>query len=467
MDRRTILGNISVAFSAQGVSMVASLFMSLLVPKVLGITNYGYWQLFVFYVSYSGFFHFGLNDGVYLLNGGISRSRIDKKIINSQFRFEVVFQLLIGLIIALVTVAVAPQAERAFIFTAFSIYTVIYNLSGYLGYVFQAMNETRLFSLSTILDRTIFIIPMLVLVYYGIDDFRPYIGAYLISRTCSLVYCCYHARDILRAGTAGLAESVKLSIHSIKVGCSLMLANICDSLILGATRFFIDAAWGIETFGSVSLSLSMVNLFIVFVSQAAMVLFPALRQGTEREQRTFYVTARDAMEMFFPAVYLLYFPMCFVLELWLPQYASSLQFFAMLLPICVFNTKMNICCTTFFKVLRMERHLLLVNIITLTTSVAIAALSIWVLGSIEAALLGTVGCIVGRSLWCEHYLDGLMKAEGGFASIFEVILTIAFVVFTLTLDAAIAIPAYAILYCAYLYIFRNTASSLVRRIRNK
>ena len=150
MDKKSVLGNISIAFAAQGVSMTASIIMSLLVPKVLGIENYGYWQLFVFYVSYSGFFHFGLNDGVYLVQGGISRNQIDKLVINSQFHFAIVLQLIIGVLIAATAFIIAPDEERAYVLLAFSVYTVIYNLSGYLGYVFQAMNETRIFEASVV-----------------------------------------------------------------------------------------------------------------------------------------------------------------------------------------------------------------------------------------------------------------------------------------------------------------------------
>ena len=465
MDKKSVLGNISIAFAAQGVSMTASIIMSLLVPKVLGIENYGYWQLFVFYVSYSGFFHFGLNDGVYLVQGGISRNQIDKLVINSQFHFAIVLQLIIGVLIAATAFIIAPDEERAYVLLAFSVYTVIYNLSGYLGYVFQAMNETRIFSISSILDRIIFLVPMIVLIAMSVNDFRPYVFAYLFSRFCSLIYCCYCAKDILRAGSKNFMDSAKLSFHSIAIGCSLMFANICDNLILGVVRFFIDSAWGIEAFGSVSFALSMVNFFIVFVSQAAMVLFPALRQGTQQEQRDFYVVARDATEVVFPAVYLLYFPISALLSLWLPQYSSSMLYFAILLPICVFNTKMNICCTTYFKVMRMERLLLAINLITLVASVIFASISVWLLGSIEAALLGSTICIIGRSIWCERYFNTVMELNGGFAPIMEVALTLAFVLFALLLEPIPAVVAFSIVLCIYLFTIRNTVMSLFRRLK--
>ena len=66
MNKRAILQNMSVAFLAQGVSMCLSILQTLLVPKVLGVEQYGYWQLYIFYVSYVGLFHLGLSSGVYV-----------------------------------------------------------------------------------------------------------------------------------------------------------------------------------------------------------------------------------------------------------------------------------------------------------------------------------------------------------------------------------------------------------------
>lgn len=145
MNYKKLVTNALVAFSAQGISLVVSFVMSLLVPKILGVASYGYWQLFIFYVGYSGFFHFGLNDGVYLVEGGKARNEINKVVINSQFRVAVCLQVAIGVLVCLLSSVMAPEEERAFVIYAFSLYTVISNLQLYLGYVFQAMNETKLF----------------------------------------------------------------------------------------------------------------------------------------------------------------------------------------------------------------------------------------------------------------------------------------------------------------------------------
>lgn len=55
MNYKKLVTNALVAFSAQGISLVVSFVMSLLVPKVLGVTSYGYWQLFFSMLDIQGF----------------------------------------------------------------------------------------------------------------------------------------------------------------------------------------------------------------------------------------------------------------------------------------------------------------------------------------------------------------------------------------------------------------------------
>ena len=76
MKIREMAGNALAAFASQGFSFLLSILTSLLVPKVLGVQEFGYWQLFLFYSSYTGFFSLGISDGMYLIEGGKSRTEI-------------------------------------------------------------------------------------------------------------------------------------------------------------------------------------------------------------------------------------------------------------------------------------------------------------------------------------------------------------------------------------------------------
>ena len=190
MNARFVIKNMSIAFIAQGVSLAMGVLQSLLVPKLLGITQYGYWQLFIFYTSYVGFFHLGLNDGVYLIFGGKSRKEIDKRLISSQFIVAIVFQSVVAVIVSIIAIASGVKYERAFVLICAALFMVVQNAASYIMYVLQAMNETKLSSYSTIVERAVFLLPLALLLFAHVKAFEPYVIAYIFSS-----YFCIYSQE--------------------------------------------------------------------------------------------------------------------------------------------------------------------------------------------------------------------------------------------------------------------------------
>jgi O-antigen/teichoic acid export membrane protein len=461
MDYRLLARNAGTAFLAQGVAFALSIIQTLMVPKLLGTTEYGYWQLFIFYTSYIGFAYLGLNDGVYLIKGGQSREFIDKRSVNSQF----VFGCCLNLVFAVVIVAVACLGgfgpDREFVIVCTGIYLVVQNTSSFLMYLLQAMNETRKSSYATIVERLTFLVPLVLLLIFRYRSYDLFVLSYIFSSLVQLGFCTWHCRDFLHAGLKPVPYGVKESLASMRVGIKLMLANIASMLVLGIARFAIDATWGIDTFGELSFALSMVNFFLAFVSQASMVLFPALRQVDIVEVKGFFAKARDGMSILFPAIYAFYYPMVWLLSLWLPKYTNSFIFFVFLIPICVFDSKMNICCTTFFKVLREEGRLLWINVWTCVASAVLTLAGVLVFDSIFMVIGGVVVTIIGRSIWSEERLTRELKVPTSYSlMVGELLLTLVFVATALTLPLPVAFGAYCIAYAVFLILFRRETARL-------
>lgn len=466
MNFRALFKNASVAFLAQGVAFIVSVVTTLLVPKILGVEQYGYWQLFIFYQSYVGFFHLGLNDGVYLVCGGQTRNEIDKKLCNSQMIVGTGIQTLFAVIVMAAVCFADLGNERTFILICTAAFLVVKNLADYIGYLFQAMNETIQFSKTAMLERLVFLVLLIVLIVLGVDSFEYYVSAYLIAGLIRLAYCLFHARDFLISGFIGAKSASVEVIKSVAIGIKLMLANIASMLILGFARFFIDLVWGIETFGKLSLSLSMVNFFLAFVSQFAMVLFPALRQGNPDVQKKFFVVARETLSLLFPFVYILYFPLKWILSWWLPAYADSLVFIAFLLPICVFDSKMNICCTTMFKVRREERLLLKINLAIALLSCSLTLVGVYVFGSVYYVIFGVVVSIAVRSLVAERILAKALDVTGRFMLVAgEIILSVVFVILVAILPEVEAIVIYSVCYSAFLLANRKDVGKLAQNVK--
>lgn len=465
MNKQTILQNMSVAFLAQGVSMCLSILQTLLVPKVLGVEQYGYWQLYIFYISYVGFFHLGLSSGVYLTTGGQTREQMDKSSIKSQMLFGAMYQTAMAVVIVIYSQFLSVGPERTFVIVMTAIYLVLQNLATFMMNELQCMNETKKSSYSSIVERLAFLGPLLVFVVLRVRIFEPYVFAFTASTIVQLVYCIWHLREFWSAPFLGVPKAAQLSWGSIKIGFPMMMANIASMLILGIGRFFIDKAWGIETFGKLSLALSLVSFFLAFVSQASMVLFPSLRQADKGEVRSFYKAARDAMGLLFPAVYALYFPLAWILSMWLPEYASSFVYLILLLPICVFDSKMNITGVTFFNVLRKERVMLAVNAVAAGTCFVMTLVSVYLLRSVFAVMASMTLVVAARSIYSESYMNRALNVGASKIWICELGLTVEFIVAAFILPAPIAFCIYVGSYLIFLGIFRNVFIGTLNKLK--
>ena len=152
MNTSKLTSDFIFAVFAQGSSALTGTLLTLALPKVLGIDDFGYWQLFIFYASYVGFFHLGLNDGVYLIHGGSTRNEIDKSEVNSQFLLGVLAQIAFSILIILAALITSTDQNRSFVVSMTAALITISNAGAYLGYLLQAMGETKSYSLSILIE---------------------------------------------------------------------------------------------------------------------------------------------------------------------------------------------------------------------------------------------------------------------------------------------------------------------------
>lgn len=460
MNHKSIMKNMGVAFASQGVGLCLSFVMGLLVPKVLGVEGYGYWQLFILYSSYAGLFQFGICDGVYLLNGGKRREELDLPSLHTQFVLMVCMQWVLGVVAVVGSLSFDFGPDRTFVLMATVCYVLVSNISGYLGYIFQAVNETALYSFSVILDKVTFLVPLLVFVCLGNSDFRTYVVAYCVSKLVAMAFCVYHGRSVIWSRGIGIFLGTRFAFESARVGIKLMIANLAGQLVIGIVRMLVDSCFGIAEFSQISFSFSLVNFFLTFVSQASMVLFPALRRSQAHELKSFFQNARQGMAIVLLGVYLLVFPLKGVFAAWLPQYARSIAMLPLLLPICLFDGKADIVGATFYKVLRWEGRLLVVNVATVATSALLGVCGAFLFGSVQMTVVAAVVAIVGRSIVMEHRLANHFGLAWKALAIEEVALTVVFLVASALLNDFLAALVYGVFYVAYIWRNRIFLSKL-------
>ncbi|WP_459127765.1 lipopolysaccharide biosynthesis protein [Latilactobacillus curvatus] len=445
---RGFIRNILYAFGSQIISLLLSVILTLLIPKLIGVNDFGYWQLFIFYSSYITFFHFGINDGIYLENGGKKEANIDKSSINGQFLFSIIMELIVSIVIIVYAYVNPSSIDRQFVIYQTVINFILFSAADFLGYVFQAINQTKIFSISIIINRVIFIVIILSMVLIKSVDYKKMIIGYNVAQLISLIYCLEKGSFILKTKIPSLSNVVKDSMHSISVGIKLMLANIASMLILGFARFLVDNEWGINEFAKLSFALTLTNFFLLFINQFSMVMFPALKGINESSQKKYYVFFSKVLNIILPVLLILYFPIQIVLKKWLPQYEISIYYFGLLLPLCISNGRMQLLNNTYLKVLRKEKLLLYLNIIIVVINVVTTMISVYVFKSMVAIIISLVFVTWLRNMISELYLSKILDARIK-GQLMDFILMTFFIICLINIDNI----CFTILFIAYYIVF--------------
>lgn len=397
--------NLRYAIGAEGLQLFQSVLMSIIIPKLLGVEQFGFWQLFIFYTSYGGFFHLGLLDGIYLKNGGKNKAELNYPSIASQLKVMVVWLLFIIFPIIIYGL-LNNDPDRRIVIIASCVYIIIYNVLSYHSYILQCINEIKTNSFGRIIDMSLFICGLVLLIFENINYFLPYICVYFVSKISCLLYYSFHLKTIWKYSLKHVTNTVFQEIkENIKIGFNLLASNIASMLILGFGRWMVDTEWGIKSFGKVSFSLIFVNFFLMFIQQASMVLFPDLRRRDNSQVEYFFYRMTSVLRYAMPIVLLSFMPFALVITLWLPEYNDSITYLIYLLPLCFFETKMQLIYNTLFKVRRMEKKLLLCNLISLSISIVIILVSIYIIETITSVVLCMLIAIFVRSVIAEYIIE--------------------------------------------------------------
>ena len=214
-------------------ALLVSLATALLFPKILGVADYSFWQLHVFYMSYVGVLQFGWNDGIYLRYGGQLYQDLDRSRFSSQFWLLVGSQVIASALVVLATLTLVADADRAFILTMTGLAVVIIGARWFFLFVWQATNLFGHYAKALTLESFLFIVGVSIWFLGGGTGYRALIVCDLIAKTVSLVVAVYWCRDLVLTrphfGTADIAEAWR----NVSVGIKLMLATLASLLIVG------------------------------------------------------------------------------------------------------------------------------------------------------------------------------------------------------------------------------------------
>lgn len=400
--------NIAYTLSSNLITLIVSTLTVLIVPKFIGVYEYSFWQLYVFYTSYVVVLHFGWLDGIYLRYGGQQYKKLNKGLFYSQFiqflSFQVVFFGVIYVIAAFFF-----KGNNLYIWFCTGLAMVLINLRQFCLYILQDTGRLKEYSVIFSLDRILYLVGIFLLLIFKVNNFKYYIVVDLVGRAVSMFYAFFTCKELIFRKFSEFYFSLDEVGLNISIGVKLLIANFASSLIIGIVRYGIQYGWGVRVFGKMSLTLNVSNFLMTFISAVGLVLFPFLKRINKNQLQSFYNFLKSAVIIVMLIGIIVYYPLNYFLPMWLPKYKDALIYMGLLFPMAVYSGQFQLLISTFMKALRMEKQLLLVNLKTLLFSTILTIINVFLIKRIDITMFSIVLSLWFQVRMGQFYLNKKMK----------------------------------------------------------
>ena len=383
-----------VAFS-NVIKLISSILIGFVIPNMLGLTNYGYYKVFVLYLTYVGLFHFGFIDGIYLKYGGNDYESLDKKSFRTYFKFLLLIELGVSLIGLLFTVFfIEGQRQLIFIFLFLNLIAV--NLTSYYQFISQITSRFKEYSTRIVLLSFTNILIVAFLYFMKISDYRIYITLIVSTNYILLLWYLYTYRDITFGKSGKIGEIKHEIVFFFKTGIPLLLANLASTLVITVDKQIVEILFPVEVFGVYSFAYSMLSMITVVVSAVSIVLYPTLkRTNLENIPKNYYNLNRIIILVVLFGL-MGYFPLLWFVPRFLPDYVGALVIFRVALPGLVLISSISAVKHNFFKITNKNFAFFLIGLIAVSTNALLNIVAYSIYGTTVSIAISS---IFGISLW--------------------------------------------------------------------
>ncbi len=461
---KKVAKNLILSVTAQVISILISFMLGFIVPKLIDQVQYSYWQTYLLYVGYVGILHFGILDGIVLRYSQFDYNELDKPRIRSQFQVILGLTSLITFFCCLIASFLSSTITKEIVILV-AIGIVTKNIVGFNSYTLQMTNRIAKYSLLVILQRVSYAVVVAILLLCRVNNFYWYCIADLIGDEIAIVIGIIFNREVCIGKGVPIKECLKECWLNISAGSLLLVANFTANLLVGGSKMVIQWRWDELVFGQVSFSFSVSNIFLTFVTAVSVVLFPSLKRMNSNDLPNMYMRIRNVISPILFFVMIVYFPGCWILERWLPNYSDSLIYLGILLPIIIFSTKVNLLTNNYLKAYRKEKVMLVVNIVSVIIGMIMFALGAYLLNNLNFVLYSLVFVIMLNSVASEIIVTKIINRSIVLDFIIELVMTIIFILSVQFLSRWWACLVYGCALIAYFCINYKKVIFMLRDIK--
>lgn len=467
MSEKTVkfIKNVGAMLLANGIAFLISTLVTFIVPKVLNVENYAYVQLYIFYTSYASYLHYGWVDGIRLRYGGAYYDKLDKPLFSSQIWGYSLLQIFISFIVIAFVLYGGFDGNKRIVLLAVGFCMLIRLPRLMPQYIMEMSSRIKECAKITIIERVLYLSLTIIVIVSGNASVISLLCCDLGAQIVSTIYAFWCCRDLVSTKPVTMKIGLREAGRNIYPGIRLTVANVSSLLIIGIIRQCIEKQWDIETFGKISLTISVSNLLMVFIRAVAMTMFPTLRRIDRDQLVSVYSVMRIGIMIPLFAMLIAYYPIKVIMSFWLPQYAESLKYMALLFPMCIFESKMSMLIETYLKTIRMEKWLLKINVITVGLSAVLAFFTTYIVHDLTLAVVSIVVLLAFRSVVAENVLSKKMCINVKKHIYLELSLVLVFILSSWYISGLAGELIYFIFYLIYLFLVREDIKKVLLMIK--
>ena len=367
--KNTLFNIFKVAFS-NVFTILSGVLLGFLLPKIIGIDDYGYYKTFTLYATYVGLFHFGIEDGIYLYYSGKSYEELNIKKFRTYFKYLVVIEIIICSIITLIS-SFFLHNELKFIFICVAIFMVTSNIINYNKLLSQITCRFSELSIVNIIQA--FLLSASVLIFWVLYknckyelNYKLFILIYIsIHFVVMLIYVFRYRKISVGPGEKKLYNEFFVFF---KMGAPLLISNLCGMLILSLDRQFVNALFDNRTYAIYSFAYNMLMLITTVISSISTVIYPTIKKADNIKLDDLYPKVISYVLMFVFMCVIVYFPLVPFVSWFLPQYIDSLIIFRVILPGIAITGVISVVIHNYYKILNKNKIYFIVSLIILALS---------------------------------------------------------------------------------------------------
>lgn len=391
--RRSLFANV--------VNVILSTLTGVLIPKCLGATQYGYWQMMALFMTYLPYLHLGWVDGMFLRLGEKKEGQVDYPLLHSEFLWFCVYDILVSGIFFLCALA-SHHADIRLVLACTAIECLVLLPRVYFQYVLQATDKVGLYARNFVLERILISSCQIVMLALGKGDFLHIALCEIGGKAVMLLAILRSGREVLQAPKVGMRQAWNSIGEDFYRGFKVTFATISGMLLLGIVQFSIEYTWPIETFGMVSFALVALICTVQFLNQFSVVLYPLVVQSPHGMYGKLAHNSGLSTMKITALVGLFYFPLEALMQWFLPEYHQAIWYISCLLPVIFFESRTTPVLNTFLKASHQESKLLSINVVMMVVSGWTTILTVLVRHDLTMVIFSIVFLLGIRMLLTEY-----------------------------------------------------------------